>query len=75
MLSKQSSRQLIDELEEAYIDWRVQSHRVWVAYGTWSNAVATDGRLRFAAYLEELDREQRACELYAQMIASVADRL
>jgi hypothetical protein len=63
---------LIDDVVDAYVDWREQSQRVWLAYHAWSSAVGKDGRLRFAAYVEELDREHRASDVYASTIARAA---
>ena len=63
---------LIDDVVDAYVDWREQCQRVWLAYHAWSSAVPKDGRLRFAAYVEELDREHRASDVYATTIARAA---
>jgi hypothetical protein len=63
---------LIDDVVDAYVDWREQCQRVWLAYHLWSSAVPKDGRLRFAAYVEELDREHRASDVYATTIARAA---
>jgi hypothetical protein len=62
---------LIDDVLDAYVDWRVQCRRVWRAYQAWSSAAPEDGRLRYAAYLAELDQEHRTTEAYAGRIARV----
>jgi hypothetical protein len=53
----------------AYTDWHRHSRAVHSAYSAWSEATADEASRRYAAYIEQLDREQRACELYAAVIA------
>jgi hypothetical protein len=65
-------RPLMDDVVDAYVDWREQCGRVWLAYHAWSCAAPRDGRLRFAAYLAELDQEHRTTEAYAAMIARLS---
>lgn len=60
---------------DAYVDWREQSQRVWLAYYRWSAAAPEDTALAFAAYLAELDQEQRTCDVYAATISMTARRL
>lgn len=61
----------LDEVLSAYVEWHRHSQFVRGAYSSWSDADAHDKPLRYAAYLEELDREQRACELYAEIVTRV----
>jgi hypothetical protein len=61
----------LDEVLSAYVEWRRHSQFVQIAYGSWSESAVQERALRYAAYLEELDREQRACELYAEIVARV----
>lgn len=60
---------------DAYVDWREQSQRVWLAYYRWSGARPVDAALALAAYIAELDQEQRTCDVYAATIARTAGRL
>jgi hypothetical protein len=59
----------LDEVVTAYTAWQRYSQSVHSAYDAWAAAEADESALRYAAYLEELDREQRACELYAATVA------
>lgn len=61
--------QRLDEVVTAYVEWHRHSQCVQVAYAAWSGAEAAEKPRRYAAYLEELDREQCACELYAATVA------
>jgi hypothetical protein len=63
---------LTDDVVDAYVDWREQSQRVWLAYQAWSRTASGEARLRFAAYVAELDREHRASDAYAAAIARAA---
>jgi hypothetical protein len=55
----------LDEVVTAYVEWHKHSQSVRLAYSAWSGSPREERPLRYAAYLEELDREQCACELYA----------
>jgi hypothetical protein len=61
--------QHLDEVVTAYVEWHRHSQCVQVAYAAWSSADPAEKQRRYAAYLEELDREQCACELYAATVA------
>ena len=61
--------QQLDEVVAAYVEWHKHAERVQGAYSTWSGASHNEKPRRYAAYLEELDREQRACEAYAATVA------
>lgn len=63
---------LIDDMVNAYVDWREQCRRVRNAYVWWTAARRPDLRLRFAAYLAELDQEDRAIEAYAAAVTRAA---
>ena len=62
----------IDPTVIAYSEWRKHAELVATAYAAWDAAEPPERPRRFAAFLEELDREQRACELYASAIAAEA---
>jgi hypothetical protein len=59
----------LDDVVAAYTAWRRHSQTVREAYDAWSAAPSAEKSCRYAAYLSELDREQRACELYAEQVA------
>ncbi len=56
---------ILDEAVIAYVEWHKHAHCVRLAYDAWRRAERREKGRRYAAYLEELDREQRAAELYA----------
>ncbi|MGA8805523.1 MAG: hypothetical protein WA696_02970 [Solirubrobacterales bacterium] len=63
-------RELIDDLMQAYVDWRTECLALHVGYGRWSGGTAADERgLAFAAYRAALDREELAC-----VVLRVAER-
>jgi hypothetical protein len=59
---------LIDDVMDAYVDWRQESADVESAYRRWSIARSTDPAGAFAAYAAALDREELASLSYAQVI-------
>ena len=61
----------LDEVVTAYIEWHKHSQCVRIAYNAWTAAEPAEKPLRYAAYLEELDREECACELYAATVTRV----
>jgi len=64
----------VDEVMDAYVDWRQECMRVWEAYERWLSASRTDAGLAFGAYLAALDCEERASEVYGRLITAVARR-
>jgi hypothetical protein len=62
----------VDDIVDAYVGWREQAKSVWIAYARWASAPPDDARLRFAAYLAELDQEQRTCDVYAATVSRTA---
>jgi hypothetical protein len=59
---------VIDEVMDAYVEWRQESAGVESAYERWSTAPPSDTALAFAAYVAALDREARASILYAEVM-------
>jgi hypothetical protein len=59
---------MTDEAFSAYMNWREQCKDVRAAYARWCSAGSDGSALRYAAYREELDREQRACDVYAAAV-------
>jgi Holliday junction resolvasome RuvABC endonuclease subunit len=60
---------LIDDLSDAYMEWRAESAAVETAYGRWSIAASVDAASAFAAYQAALDREELAAAEYALLYA------
>jgi hypothetical protein len=59
---------MVDETMDAYVDWREECAHVWEAYRRWLSAAGADAVLAFRAYGAALDREERASEVYAELI-------
>jgi hypothetical protein len=59
---------MVDDAMDAYVDWREECHRVWEAYERWLEAAREDTPFAFVAYVAALDREQRAAEVYGELI-------
>src|SRR2546423_6299053 len=66
-------RRFVDELMDAYVDWRQECIAVSEAYGRWAATEATDAALAFGAYGAALDREEQAAQVYAERIRRVSD--
>jgi hypothetical protein len=66
-------RRLANEAMLAYVDWREACLAVTDAYAAWAAAEATDARLAFGAYTAALDREERASQVYADVIRGAGD--
>jgi len=60
---------MVDETIDAYVDWREECTHVWEAHRRWQSAVGADAALAFRAYVAALDREERASEVYADLIS------
>ena len=59
---------MVDETIDAYVDWREECTHVWEACRRWESAEGADAALAFRAYVAALDREERASEVYAELI-------
>jgi hypothetical protein len=58
---------VIDDVMDAYVDWRQESAEVESAYQRWSTAAPPDTALAYAAYVAALDREDRASNFFARV--------
>lgn len=67
-LGAQVRPELVDRMIELYCDWRTSCAEVQAAYERFLDASPSDRVVRFAAYQAALDREQSACESYAEQI-------
>jgi hypothetical protein len=63
---------LVDEAVDAYVDWREECATVRDAYERWGRAAAADSGSAFAAYWAAVDREERAAEIYAELMGRLA---
>lgn len=54
----------LDAVLVAYVEWHRHAHCVQEAYEAWQGSARRERARRFAAYLEELDREEQASEVY-----------
>ena len=57
---------------DLYVDWREECAEVQAAYDRWSEAQKNERAHAFAAYRAALDREERASEVYAQLVDRVS---
>ena len=67
--------ELVDELMDAYVDWREECNALRDAYDRWSIASPDERSLAFVAYSAALDREEQASAVYAERTQLVADEL
>ena len=65
---------LVDELVEAYVDWRGACARVDDAYRSWASETGSCSRVASELYMLALDAEQQAAEVYARLVRR-ADKL
>jgi hypothetical protein len=63
-----SRERLVDQLIEAYVDWRETCARVRDAYRFWEIDSGSYGRIAFGSYVAALDAEERAAEVYAGLV-------
>lgn len=64
-------RLMVGDVMSAYVRWREASAHVWDADRRWRDATQADVDLAFRAYNAALEREQDACEIYAQLITEL----
>jgi hypothetical protein len=65
---------LIDDVADAYCEWREESAAVESAYRRWAKGPAAAAHAAFVAYVDALDREQCAAEDYAQILSYASGR-
>lgn len=66
---------LVDRLMELYCDWRTGCAEVRAAYDRFLYASSPDRGAAFAAYTSALDREESACESYAEQVRLIQSQL
>jgi len=67
-MNERIDKRLLDEVVDAYVDWREERAAVWGAYARWSSAPVPDCPLAFTAYRAALDREECAAHTYAALM-------
>jgi hypothetical protein len=68
MMNTLRRERLVDELVEAYVDWRETCARVNDAYRSWASETAPGARVRFGSYMAALAAEERAAGIYAGLV-------
>jgi hypothetical protein len=71
-MNAQTRAWLVDEAVDAYVDWREESATVRDAYERWGRAAPADSGSAFAAYWAAVDREERAADIYAELMGRLA---
>ena len=66
---REQQRRLGDALINLYVEWREECSAVELAYERWREASKDERAAAFAAYITALDREERASDVYADLIA------
>lgn len=64
-----NEKRLVDEVIDAYVDWREECAEVQDAYRRWTQASVADAELAFSGYRAALDREESASRAYAACVA------
>ena len=66
---------LVDQMLDTYVEWREHAALVADAYACWYDTSASEGTLRFAAYLAALDQEQAAASEHRDTVTQLQPRL
>jgi hypothetical protein len=67
-MNRVSQKRVVDRLIEAYVSWREACLEVGEAYGSWTSETGPGATSAFGRYMAALDREERAAEVYAELI-------
>ena len=59
---------LVDQLVEAYVEWRETCARVSDAYRSWASDTTPGDRIAFGLYVAALDAEEQAAVVYAGLV-------
>jgi hypothetical protein len=68
MMNTLRLNRLLDELVEAYVDWRETCAWVDDAYGAWASERRPANGGGFEQFMVALDAEERAAEVYARLV-------
>jgi hypothetical protein len=66
--------EVVDRMIELYCDWRTSCEEVQSRYARFLDAPASDRAAAFTAYMAALDREESACDSYAELVRVIASR-
>jgi hypothetical protein len=66
---------LLDAAHDAYAEWAEESLAVERHYAGWRDATADERALAYATYAAALEREERAAQVYADMVHMAATYL
>jgi hypothetical protein len=61
-------QQMVDEVFDAYLCWRIACIAVWDAHSRWVTASGSDATRNFGAYEAALDHEEHTAALYGGLI-------
>jgi hypothetical protein len=64
-------QRLVDDMIDAYAQWRHECAAVREAYDLWSEATTEDELVAFAVYEAALDEEERSSQAYADLVRRV----
>jgi hypothetical protein len=63
-----------DEVLATHAEWQCRARAAGTAYQAWRDAERSERACRWAAYVAQLDGEQRAAEAYADALRRAAER-
>jgi hypothetical protein len=67
-MSELSHKRLVDGLMDAYVSWREACLEVSDAYGSWVSDTGPGVTSAYGRYMAALDHEERASEVYAELV-------
>jgi hypothetical protein len=70
-MRKRTETRLVDRMISAYIGWREACRLVHDAYRSWTSATGPSARVAFWRYTAAVDAEERAAEVYANLVQRV----
>jgi len=65
---RQRRLELLDMLEDSYVQWRDESRAVAESYRTWHSAAGSERDVAFDRYVAALDREEHAACGYRRVV-------
>ena len=70
-MRRRTETRLVDRMIGAYVDWREACRLVHEAYRSWASATGPRAGVAFWRYRAALDAEERAAEVYANLVTRV----
>jgi len=68
MMNRLTRERLVDELVQAYVDWREACVRVDDTYRSWASEMTPGDRVTFGLYVAALGEEEQAADSYAGLV-------